>query len=105
MNKWLFSFILLLISTALLAETRYVVDELIITVRSGPSSQHQVIKLIHSGAKLNVIEEIESDGKQYAHIQNDGLDGWVLSQYLSATPIARIQLDAAEEKTKKIALN
>ena len=101
MHKWLFGFILLLASTTLLAETRYVVDELIITVRSGPSGQHQIVKLINSGASLNVIEEIENNGKQYAHVQNDDLDGWVLSQYLSTTPIARAQLQAAQVKAQK----
>lgn len=101
MNKWLISLILLLASTPILADTRYVVDELIITVRSGPSSQHQIIKLIHSGAKLDVIEEVDNDGKQYAHIRAGDLDGWVLSQYLINTPIARDQLETAQNKTEK----
>lgn len=101
MNKWLISFILLLASAPTFADTRYVVDELIITVRSGPSSQHQIVKLIHSGAKLDVVEEVENNGKQYAHIQNGDLDGWVLSQYLSQTPVARDLLAAAQNKTEK----
>ncbi len=101
MNKWLISFILLLASVPAVADTRYVVDELIITVRSGPSAQHQIVKLIHSGAKLDVVEEVENNGKQYAHIQNGELDGWVLSQYLSPTPIARNLLESAQTKTEK----
>lgn len=101
MNKWLISLILFLASAPALADTRYVVDELIITVRSGPSNQHQIVKLIHSGAKLNVIEEIERDGKQYAHVQAGEMDGWVLSQYLSPTPIARDLLATAQDKTEK----
>lgn len=101
MNKWLISLILLLANTVALADTRYVVDELIITVRSGPSNHHQIIKLIHSGAKLDVIEEVDKDGKQYAHVRAGDLDGWVLSQYLIPTPIARDQLEAAQNKTEK----
>ena len=101
MNKLFISFIFLLASASAFADTRYVVDELIITVRSGPSGQHQIVKLIHSGAKLNVIEEIENNGKQYAHVQNGDLDGWVLSQYLSPTPIARLQLEAAQNEVEK----
>jgi SH3 domain protein len=100
-NKWLISLILLLASTNVLADTRYVVDELIITVRSGPSNQHQIVKLLHSGARLNVIEEIEKDGKQYAHVKAGDMEGWVLSQYLTPTPIARDLLATAQNKTEK----
>lgn len=101
MNKWLIGLILLLANAAAFADTRYVVDELIITVRSGPSNQNQIIKLIHSGAKLDVIEEVDNDGKQYAHVRAGDLDGWVLSQYLITSPIARDQLAAAQNKTEK----
>ncbi|WP_172597711.1 TIGR04211 family SH3 domain-containing protein [Sulfuriflexus mobilis] len=101
MNRWLFFIVLLLGSTHLIADTRYVVDELIITVRSGPSNQHQIVKLIRSGARLNVLEEVENDGKQYAHVQAGEMQGWVLSQYLSTTPIARDALEAALNTTEK----
>jgi SH3 domain protein len=92
---------MLLASTTAFADTRYVVDELTITVRSGPSNQHQIVKLIHSGTRLEVIEEVEADGKQYVHVRVGKMDGWVLSQYLTSTPIARDQLEAAQNKTEK----
>ncbi|MDT8403316.1 TIGR04211 family SH3 domain-containing protein [Sulfuriflexus sp.] len=101
MNKWLISFILFLASAAVLADTRYVSDELTITVRSGPSNQHQIVKMIRSGARLNVIEEVVNNGKQYARVQAGEMKGWVLSQYLTPTPIARDQLEAAQDKTGK----
>lgn len=101
MNKWLISLILFLASANAFADTRYVIDELTITVRSGPSSQHQIVKLIRSGTRLDVIEEVETDGKQYVHVRAGKMDGWVLSQYLSTTPIARDRLEAAQNKTEK----
>ena len=101
MNKWLISLILLLASAPAFADTRYVVDELTITVRSGPSNQHQIVKLIRSGTRLDVIEEVEVDGKQYVHVRAGKMDGWVLPQYLSTTPIARDLLEAAKTKTEK----
>lgn len=101
MKKWLISLIILLASVPALADSRYVVDELVITVRSGPSNQHQIVKLIRSGAKLDVIDEVESNGKQYAHVQAGEMTGWVLSQYLSPSPIARDLLDAAQNKSEK----
>jgi SH3 domain protein len=92
---------MLLASASAIADTRYVIDELTITVRSGPSNQHQIVKLISSGARLDVIEEVESNGKQYAHIRIGEKEGWVLSQYLTSTPIARDRLKAAQSKTEK----
>jgi SH3 domain protein len=100
-NKWLISLIILLASVPAFADTRYVVDELTITVRSGPSNQHQIVKLIHSGTRLEVIEEVEADGKQYVHVRAGDMEGWVLSQYLTKTPIARDRLEAAQNKTEK----
>lgn len=101
MNKWLISLILLLASAPAFADTRYVVDELTITVRSGPSNQHQIVKMIDSGTKLDVIDEVEKDGKHYAHVRIGNKEGWVLSQYLRSTPIARDLLEAAKTKTEK----
>lgn len=101
MNKWLISLILLVAGSSASADTRYVVDELTITVRSGPSSQHQIVKLIDSGTKLDVIKEIKKNGKHYAHVQIGNKEGWVLSQYLSPSPIARDQVKHAENKTAK----
>jgi SH3 domain protein len=100
-NKWLISLIILLASAPAFADTRYVVDELTITLRSGPSNQHQIVKLISSGARLDVTEEVESNGKQYAHVRVGEKEGWVLSQYLTPTPIARDRLQAAQSKTEK----
>jgi SH3 domain protein len=100
-NKWLISLIMLLASAPAFADTRYVVDELTITVRSGPSNQHQIVKLIDSGTKLDVIEEVKKDGKHYVHVRIGDKEGWVLSQYLRSTPIARDLLEAAKTKTEK----
>ncbi|NNG13987.1 MAG: TIGR04211 family SH3 domain-containing protein [Gammaproteobacteria bacterium] len=101
MNKWLISLIILLASAPAFADTRYVIDELTITVRSGPSNQHQIVRVIRSGTRLDVIEEVEKDGKQYVHVRFGEKEGWVLSQYLTPTPIARDRLKAAQNKTEK----
>ena len=41
------------------AETRYVSDELQITLRSGQSTQHQILRMIPSGTPLEVLETNE----------------------------------------------
>ena len=103
MNRSFIFLVLFLGSTQVAADTRYVTDELIITVRSGRSNEHQIVKLLRSGEKIDVLEEIEENGKQYARIQAGDVTGWVLTQYLSSEPIARIQLENARNNAASLA--
>lgn len=73
--------------------TRYVSDELEITLRSGPTTQHRITRMLTSGTPVEVVETTE-DG--WAHIQlGNGADGWVLTRYLMNTPSARNRLEQA----------
>lgn len=81
------------------AETRYVVDQLIITVRSGQSTQHQILKTVPSGTALELLET----GESYSRVRTpDGTEGWVLNQYITATPTAKLQLAEAQRKLAKL---
>jgi len=81
------------------AENVYVVDNLIITMRSGQSTQHQIIRTWPSGTKLQVLET----GSQYSRVKGpDDTEGWVLNQYISTTPTAKIRLEAAENKLARL---
>ncbi len=81
------------------AETRYVTDHLIITLRSGQGSQYQIIKTLPSGTPLEVLETTESG---YSHVRTpDGTEGWVLSRYLTDEPIARDQLEKARKQLER----
>jgi SH3 domain protein len=65
------------------ADTRYVGDELVITLRAGKSSQHKIIKTLKTGTALEVLEEDES----YLKVRiPDGSEGYVLRQYVSSDP-------------------
>ncbi len=86
--------LLLAPSGTALAETRYVRDELVITVRSGESNRHQIIKTIKSGTAVEVLETHPDTGYSRVRLR-DGTEGWVLSQYLTDRPIARQRLAAA----------
>ncbi len=95
MKKFLFSMILLLITSMAVAETRYVDDKLVIMMRTGMGNQFQIIETLPSGSRLELLGE---EG-QYANVRNEaGEEGWVLKQYLTATPVARLRLAAAEKK-------
>lgn len=64
------------------AETRYVVDELVITLRLGKSPNHKIIKNLKTGTPLEVLED---DDKTYIKVRTpDGAVGYVLRQYVSS---------------------
>lgn len=65
------------------AETRYVSDQLIITIRAGKSTGHKIIKTLKSGTPLEILEK----DKTYLKVRTtDGVEGYVLSQYITSEP-------------------
>ena len=87
-------------SNAIANETAYVTDNLTITLRTGESLGHQVIRELKSGARLTVIESHDETG--YSHVTlEDGTDGWVLTRLLSNTPGAQQQLQETQSTLKK----
>jgi SH3 domain protein len=85
---------LFLFACALQAQTRYVSDELVITLRTGPSSQNAITRNLTSGARVEVLEE--NDAGNYARVRLvDGTEGWVLTQYLQDEPTASLRLTTA----------
>ena len=93
--------VILLVSTGLVqAKTyQYVSDQLRITLRTGQGNTYQIIKTLHSGTKLEVLETTDTG---YTQVRlEDGTEGWVRTQYLSEEPIARTQLATAESKLER----
>jgi len=79
---------------------QYVTDELIITMRTGQGSQYQILKTLPSGTRVEVLESSESG---YTKVRiADGLEGWVLTRYLSEEPVAKEKLAAAENKLQRL---
>ncbi len=77
------------------AQTMYVTDELVITVRTGPSTQNSVIRNLNSGDAVTILET--SDDGDYVRVRTDtGEEGWALRRYLVDAPIAQSRLAAAE---------
>lgn len=88
---------LLLGNSAAAQETYYVDDELVITMRGGKGTEYQIIRTLESGTKLEVLETDEKAGYSLARTSG-GTEGWVLTRYLTPTPIAKHRLAAAEQK-------
>ncbi|MFW5451663.1 MAG: TIGR04211 family SH3 domain-containing protein [Methylophagaceae bacterium] len=82
--------------------TRYVSDELEITMRSGQGVKFGIRKMLKSGAKLDIIE---TDATGYSKVRTGkGVTGWVLTRYLSNTPSSRNQLEASDQRVANLEL-
>ncbi len=87
------AFMLAVSSSAIQAETRYVSDHLVITVRTGQGAQYQIIKTLETGEHVEVLENTDTG---YARVRtSDGTEGWVRSQYLIDEPVAKEKLQKA----------
>lgn len=96
-KRSVFYFILFAILSAnVSATTQYVVDELRVVVRTGASTEYKVIKVLNSGASVQVLGK-EQNGYKKVRLES-GQEGWVLSQYLVDIPIARDRLDNAQTR-------
>jgi len=78
------------------ADIQYVSDQLIITLRSGQGSQYQIIKTLPSGSRLEVLEHTTSGYTKV--LTQDGIEGWVRSQYLINEPTAQARLEKATKR-------
>ena len=90
------------ISGQALADTRYVDDELTITMRQGMGEQYKIIKMLKTGTSVEILEEI---GNYFKARTKDGTEGYVLKQFVSAAPpktfvIARLEKDIDRLKSK-----
>ena len=95
-GRFLTLMLLVCLASTALAETRYVSDRLEITLRTGTSTQHSIVRMLPSGTRLEVLERDSASG--YARVRTpDGTEGWVLARYLMDQPAARDRLAAATQ--------
>ena len=90
--------LLLACAVPVCAETvRYVSDNLEVTLRSGKTLKHSILRMLPSGAQVTVLENDDAEGYSKVRTQ-DGAEGWVLTRFLSSTPSARDRLADAQQK-------
>ena len=99
----------LLVGTALLtislfsfADEAYIRDTLYVPLRGGESSEHRIIhRGIKSGTPLERLETNELTG--YTRVRTgNGLEGWLLTQYLVDEPIASTQLGSVKSELQSL---
>jgi len=96
-------FLSLLVCGTALAETRYVSDNLEITMRSGKGTSYGITRMLRSGTPVDVLEEDKETG--YTNVRTKGgKEGWVLSRFLMKGQAARDRLAAAEKSLAELEL-
>lgn len=81
-----------LASAGAAAQSAWVSDQFEVTLRTGPSTNNAIERMLPSGTELEVIEEDPDNG--YSRVRTrGGTEGWVLTRYLMSEPSAREQLE------------
>ncbi len=86
----------LLFAAAANGQTRYVSDRTIVELRRGPSTEFLILRNLEAGEAVQVLEQNESAGYTRVKVADQGTEGWILTRFLTAEPIARDRLAAAE---------
>jgi len=75
--------------------TRYVTDQLEVDIRTGKSLRHKIVRMLPAGTEVTVLQEDQNEG--YTLVRTPGgAEGWILTRYLSDSPIPRERLARAE---------
>ena len=85
----LYSFLLLFVAASVSAETRYISDQLIVTVRSGKGNQYKILETLPTSTPVTVLE----DYKDYVKVvTKKGTEGYIRRNYVSKALPKKIQI-------------
>lgn len=92
----------LCLSSQVSADTVYVRDTLYVPLRGGQSQEHRILhRGLRSGSALERLEENEETG--YTRVRTDnGLEGWLQTQYLVTEPIAATRLETMQNRLDEL---
>jgi len=97
--RYLFLLSLLLMANGVFAETVYIDDMLRVGVRAEPNSSQAPIKVLKTGAALEVLAR----SGDYLRVRTtDGVEGWINGRYASEAPPARLRIDAVEAELETL---
>lgn len=103
MKKILLTMLLSATSLSAVAETLYVTDKLWVQLRAGPSIEYKILRNLVSGDALTVLDAPELTTDTYTKVQTaNGLEGYVLTQYLQKEASAKNQLTVANNEISKL---
>jgi len=89
--------IAVLIAGPACAQRMFVTDEIVITLRSGPSTQNTIKANLRTGDAVDVLEQDTDLGYSRVRVLSDDVEGWVLTRYLMSEPTSDAQLATARQ--------
>jgi SH3 domain protein len=93
--RW-FGFACLLLAATVHGQTRYVSDRLVVELRRGPSTEYLILRNLEAGEAVEILEQDNAAGYARVRVADQGTEGWILTRFLTAEPIARDRLTVAE---------
>lgn len=90
---------LLLLPCASLAQTRYIIDTLVVSLRESPDQNSRSIKSLKTGESFTVIDEQDNFIKVATA---DGMQGWLPKQYTVPTPPNALLVQEMKDKITKV---
>lgn len=91
--------ILLIPASQGLAETRYISDQLVVTVRSGQGTQYSILETLRSDSAVEILE----DGSKYVKARTrKGTEGYILKQYISSKLPKSVQIKRLQAEVTKL---
>ena len=93
----------LIIGSSAAAEKLYVSDSFTITLRTGPSTENKIIRILNSGQPLEVLETRDKWSHVKATLKNDiEVEGWVRNQYLMDRVPYEVQAGSFAAENRKL---
>jgi SH3 domain protein len=81
------------------ADTRYVADQLVITLREGMGNEYRVLRTLRTDTPMEVLEE---QGRYLRVRLEDGTEGYVLKQYISPQRPKSQQIEELEAEVERL---
>lgn len=95
----LFCFSFLIVTSSAYAETRYISDHLIVTVRSGKGNQYKILATLPTSTPVQVLEEDKSFVKV---LTPKGVEGYIRSHYVSKSAPKSVQIKQLNEEIEAL---
>ena len=83
------------------AKTAYISENLELPLRAADNERGKIVKMLPAGSQITVFHDANENG--YSYVQaSQGVEGFVLSRFLSEQPSSRDQLASASKKLEQL---
>lgn len=87
--------LLLIVSAVSFAETRYITDQLVITVRSNKTNNYEILTTLRTASPVKILAE----DTEYVKVRTSkGIEGYVRKQYVSKAIPKKIQIEQLQQQ-------